>query len=83
MAQLTTRQQAVRSGRVQPVKVAVYGLQVARECEDWPEKGQRDLRWVGPEAAAEMVGEGLAAQILAFGRAHRPPVDDAPTAIAV
>jgi 8-oxo-dGTP pyrophosphatase MutT (NUDIX family) len=64
-------------------RVELFPFAVEAENDDWPEKGQRDLRWVAPEAAAEMVGEGLAAQILAFGRAHPPPVGNAPTAIAV
>lgn len=57
----------LRSGRIQPVKVAVYGLQVARECDDWPEKGQRDKHWISvAEAAARVDEPELGALIAAF-----------------
>jgi len=47
----------LRSGRIQPVKVAVYALKVAAEHEEWPEKGQRDKLWTTPAQAAEQVDE--------------------------
>ena len=65
-------------------RVELFPFAVEAENDDWPEKGQRDLRWLDPQAAAEMVAaEGLAAQILAFGRAQRPRIDGIPTAITV
>lgn len=57
----------LRSGRVQPVKVAVYAMRVTAEHEVWPEKGQRDKRWTSPADAAVQVDEpGLRAIIAAF-----------------
>jgi 8-oxo-dGTP pyrophosphatase MutT (NUDIX family) len=47
----------LRSGRVQPVKVAVYALHVAHEHAEWPEKGQRDMLWSPPVDAALQVDE--------------------------
>jgi 8-oxo-dGTP pyrophosphatase MutT (NUDIX family) len=56
-----------RAGRPIPVTVDVYPLTVLRQRNEWPEKGQRDLLWVAPEEAAEMVAEpGLAAILLAL-----------------
>lgn len=57
----------LRSGRIQPVKVAVYPLQVASEREFWPEKGQRDKQWTTIADAASQVDEPeLRAIIAAF-----------------
>ena len=47
----------LRSGRIQPVKVAVYALRVAHEHPEWPEKGQRDMLWSPPADAALQVDE--------------------------
>ena len=47
----------LRSGRIQPVKVAVYALQVVQQHDEWPEKGQRDLAWASPAEAATQVDE--------------------------
>jgi 8-oxo-dGTP pyrophosphatase MutT (NUDIX family) len=57
----------LRSGRVQPVKVAVYAMKVTAEHEAWPEKGQRDKRWTSAADAATQVDEPeLRALIAAF-----------------
>lgn len=45
------------SGRLQPVRVSVFALQVRRECEDFPEKGQRDRLWTTPLEASVLVDE--------------------------
>lgn len=47
----------LRSGRLQHVRVLVYALQVVALAEEWPEKGQRELKWVPPADGAEMVAE--------------------------
>lgn len=47
----------LRSGRLQQVKVTVYGLEVLRELADWPERGQRDKAWTSIWDAAERVDE--------------------------
>lgn len=62
-------------------RVEVFPLAVEAQNEDWPEKGQRELCWADPETAAGMVtAEGLAAQILAFGRAQRDTATSADAA---
>ena len=41
---------------------------------EWREKGQRELRWVSPNEATELVDEpGLAHLILAFANRHASP----------
>jgi 8-oxo-dGTP pyrophosphatase MutT (NUDIX family) len=51
-----------------PVVVDVYLLEVERELDDWPEKGQRERRWMSPAQAALLVGEsGLIEMLLRLG----------------
>jgi 8-oxo-dGTP pyrophosphatase MutT (NUDIX family) len=65
-------------------RVEIFPFAVEAENDDWPEKGQRDIRWVDPETAAGMVtAEGLAAKILAFGRARQSDRDTLPAAVPV
>lgn len=60
----------LRSGRLQPVKVAVYAMAVSGEAHDWPEKGQRDRRWTTPaEASAQVDEPELRALIAGFAGA--------------
>jgi 8-oxo-dGTP pyrophosphatase MutT (NUDIX family) len=47
----------LKNGRLQHVRVAVFGMQVEREQEVYPEKGQRELRWMSPTEAATLVDE--------------------------
>jgi 8-oxo-dGTP pyrophosphatase MutT (NUDIX family) len=54
----------LRSGRLQKVRVTVYALAVSTECKVWPELGQREKLWTGPQAAAELVQEPELAAIL-------------------
>lgn len=54
----------LRSGRLQSVRVTVYPLEVKTESAAWPELGQRDKLWTGPQAAAELVQEPELAEIL-------------------
>ena len=61
----------LRSGRLVPCVVELYPLEVRFQRRRWPEKGQRTLRWLPPEAAADAVDEpelgaairGLAARL--------------------
>jgi uncharacterized protein Yka (UPF0111/DUF47 family)/8-oxo-dGTP pyrophosphatase MutT (NUDIX family) len=46
-----------RSGQEVPALVTVYPMLVTRQFRRWPERGQRELRWFPPEAAAEAVEE--------------------------
>ena len=45
-------------------EVAVFPLEVERQVEIWPEREQRELRWVSPRAAAALVDEAGLAEIL-------------------
>jgi 8-oxo-dGTP pyrophosphatase MutT (NUDIX family) len=57
----------LRSGRLQHVRVAVFALKVAIERDDWPERGQREKRWITIMQAADLVDEpDLKAIIAAF-----------------
>ena len=47
----------LRTGRIQPVKVAVYALQVVVQNDEWPEKDQRDQQWTTVADAASQVDE--------------------------
>lgn len=58
----------LRSGTRVPCSVRVFLFEVLAELDDWPEKTQRDRRWVSPGEAALLVGEpGLVPVLLEFG----------------
>jgi 8-oxo-dGTP pyrophosphatase MutT (NUDIX family) len=44
--------------------VRVFLLSVEHQVDEWPEKAQREYRWVSPVEAAQMVREGGLAEIL-------------------
>ena len=50
--------------REQLCRVKVFLLAVDRQLDDWPEKEQREQRWVEPKKGAQMVDEGGLAEIL-------------------
>lgn len=57
----------LKSGRIVLCEVAVYPLEVTAELDDWPEKHQRQKRWLLPVDAVRLVAEpGLAALMLAI-----------------
>jgi 8-oxo-dGTP pyrophosphatase MutT (NUDIX family) len=59
-------------GQVELCRVSVYLLTAVRELDSWPEKNQRDSRWVSTEIAAEMVQEfELAELIRNIGATHQ------------
>jgi 8-oxo-dGTP pyrophosphatase MutT (NUDIX family) len=47
----------LRSGRLQHVRVQVYGLKVIEEHSEWPEAHQREKLWTSPGEAAGLVDE--------------------------
>ncbi|WP_029009868.1 NUDIX hydrolase [Azospirillum halopraeferens] len=52
-----------------PCEVFVFLLEVTEERRDWPEKGQRERRWMTPEEAGVAISEaGLVAMLLGIGR---------------
>lgn len=56
-------------------RVNVYPLKVTGQADDWPEKGQREIRWLPPVLAAEAVDDpGL--KVLIEQLAHRGPPTD-------
>lgn len=58
----------LKNGREVPCLMQVYLLEVAHELDSWPEKGQRERRWMTPGEAAMMVTEpGLAQILMNFG----------------
>jgi 8-oxo-dGTP pyrophosphatase MutT (NUDIX family) len=49
-------------------QVTVFLLEVEQEMEDWPEKGERERRWLSPSQAALAISEGgLVAMLLRLG----------------
>ncbi len=52
--------------------VDVFEMQVTRVAKDWPERRQRERRWVAPRKAAKLVNEpALQDILLRFAEAHR------------
>lgn len=61
------------SGAEQPCRVDVYPLKVVKQYKKWPEKGQRELRWLPAAEAAASVNEAeLATLIRAFAATFAP-----------
>jgi 8-oxo-dGTP pyrophosphatase MutT (NUDIX family) len=52
-------------------EVRVFLFRVDRQLDDWPEKGQRETRWLDPAEAAALVNEGGLAEIVRFA-SHQP-----------
>lgn len=62
-----TYDKRLKTGRLQQVKVAVYGLEVIEERAVWPEMHEREKLWTSPADAAERVDEPeLQAMLRAF-----------------
>lgn len=53
------------TGRLQPVRVNVFALQVTKEHEDFPEIGQRDRLWASTVEASALVEEAELKAIIA------------------
>ncbi len=54
----------MRDGEEVPCTVRVFLMAVERELDDWPERDQRERRWMPPGEAALRVSEPDLAQIL-------------------
>jgi 8-oxo-dGTP pyrophosphatase MutT (NUDIX family) len=52
------------SGRTVLCRVEVYLLAVERELDHWPERDQRERRWMSPAEAAGLVAEAGLAELL-------------------
>lgn len=58
----------LKSGREVPCLMQVYLLEVTHKLDSWPEKAERERRWMTPGEAALMVTEpGLAQILMNFG----------------
>lgn len=56
--------QRKRGGEVRDVRVHVFAFEVVSLADVFPEAGERELRWVPPSEAAEMVREPELAELL-------------------
>jgi hypothetical protein len=54
----------LKSDKMVPCVVDVYLLNVENELDDWPEKAERERRWMLPTQAAELVSEDDLANLL-------------------
>jgi 8-oxo-dGTP pyrophosphatase MutT (NUDIX family) len=45
-------------------EVFVFLFEVEQQLDDWPERSQRETRWVGPQEAYELVREGGLAELM-------------------
>lgn len=51
-------------GTVEPCLVKVFVMDVERQLDDWPERLERETRWLSPAQAAMKVTEGGLVEIL-------------------
>ncbi len=63
----------LKSGQIQPVEVALYALEIDREYDYWPERGQRERLWTSQADAASRVDEPEL-KVLIAGFVPRPRV---------
>jgi 8-oxo-dGTP pyrophosphatase MutT (NUDIX family) len=59
-------------GKARHVEVTVYLLEVDRDLADWPERQERERRWMGPQDAIELTGEGGLIPLLRQFADHPP-----------
>jgi 8-oxo-dGTP pyrophosphatase MutT (NUDIX family) len=57
-------QKRFKNGAVMVCDVHVFPLRVKRQRKQWPEKAQRDVKWLSAEDAAETVKEPLLSEII-------------------
>jgi len=63
----------LKGGGVMVCEVHVFPLKVTRQSKQWPEKEQRDVKWLSIKQAAETVQEPMLSEIIS--RLARKPVD--------
>jgi 8-oxo-dGTP pyrophosphatase MutT (NUDIX family) len=51
-------------GNIEPIRVMVYVLEVAKKLKDWPEKGERRRQWMTAIEASTLVDEPGLSDIL-------------------
>lgn len=63
----------LKSGRTATCEVETYLFEVERELDEWPEKDERERRWMSPDEAALLVTEDGLIAILRSLTVHLPP----------
>jgi hypothetical protein len=63
----------LKGGGVTVCEVHVFPLKVTRQSKQWPEKEQRDVKWLSIKQAAEKVQEPMLSEIIR--RLGQKPVD--------
>src|SRR6058998_3108251 len=63
----------LKGGGVMVCEVHVFPLKVTRQSKQWPEKEQRDVKWLSIKQAAETVQEPMLSEIIR--RLGHKPVD--------
>ena len=64
-------QKRLKNGAVVACEVHVFPLKVTRQSTQWPEKAQRDVKWLPAKEAAEVVEEPRLSEIIR-GLGHKP-----------
>ena len=54
----------LKGGGVTVCEVHVFPLKVTRQSKQWPEKEQRDVKWLSAKEAAETVQEPMLSEII-------------------
>jgi 8-oxo-dGTP pyrophosphatase MutT (NUDIX family) len=54
----------LKRGKIVVCEVQVFGLKVKRQRASWPEKGERQLKWLSQTEAAEIVADRLLGTII-------------------
>jgi hypothetical protein len=54
----------LRNGAVVVCEVRVFPLKVTRQTKQWPEKDQRQVKWLPAKEAAEIVQEDKLSEII-------------------
>jgi 8-oxo-dGTP pyrophosphatase MutT (NUDIX family) len=54
----------LKSGKIVVCEVQVFALKVERQEESWPEKGERQVKWLSPTKAAQTVGDSVLGTII-------------------
>ena len=57
-------QKRLKNGAVVVCDVHVFPLKVTRQRREWPEKAQRDVKWLSIKEAAEAVQEPMLSKII-------------------
>jgi len=54
----------LRNGRVVLCKVRVFPLRVKRQTQEWPEKAEREVKWLSARKAAKRVNDPELGQLI-------------------